>query len=141
MAELVALKTKTRGRNSRELEYQGLGKQAEDGSVDTAGSVKTFDEAVELVGGNAQTALDYFAIGYNYNVRQSVLDTDEFSGLLDDIDWAAVAAKSNLKDDEKQGTAVEQALSAFKRSVRATIKATGAEIEQVVPLLKGILQK
>lgn len=141
MATLVALKTKTRGRNSRELEYQGLGVQAEDGSVDTKGAVKTFDEAVELVGGDAQVALDYFAVGYNYAIRQSVLDTDEFSGLLDDVDWSIVAAKSNLKDDEKQGTAVEQALSAFKRSVRAAIKSTGADIEIVVSMLKTILPK
>lgn len=141
MAELVALKTKTRGRNSRELEYQGLGKQAEDGSVDTSGSVTTIDEAMELTGGNLQTVLDDFAIGYNYVARSAVLDTDEFSGLLDDVDWSAVAVRSGLKDDEKQGTAVEQALSAFKRSVRATIKSTGADIEIVVQLLKGILQK
>jgi hypothetical protein len=141
MAELVALKTKTRGRNSRELEYQGLGKQAEDGSVDTRGAVSSIDEAILLTGGNEQKVWDLFAIGYNYDVRQAVLDTDEFSGLLDDVDWAAVAAASKLQDDEKQGTAVEQALSSFKRSVRATIKSTGADIDVVVQLLKGLLKK
>lgn len=141
MTELVMLKTKTRGRNSRELEYAGLGKQAEDGTVDTSGAVATVDEAAELVGGNLQTVLDYFAIGYNYSMRAAVLDTDEFSGLLDDIDWANVAAKSNLKDDPKAGTAVDQAQGAFKRSVRSAIKTTGAEIDVVVNLLKTILPK
>lgn len=136
---LVTLKTKTRGRNSRELEYQGLGKQAEDLTVDTAGSVSSIDEAMALVGGNLQDVLDRFAIGFNYVARQAVLDTDEFSGLLDGIDWAALAAKTGLKDDEKKGSAIEQAQDSFKRSVRATAKLTGMEIADVAAFLKGKL--
>lgn len=141
MSTLVALKTKTRGRNSRELEYLGLGKQAEDGSVDTSGAVTSIDEAIELCGGNEQKVFDLFAVGYNYDARAAVLDTDEFSGMLDDIDWAKVAEKGSLKDDEKQGTAIEQAISGFKRSVRAAMKNSGAEIDVVVALLKTILPK
>lgn len=141
MAELVALKTKTRGRNSRELEYQGLGKQAEDGSVDASGAVSSIDEAVELVGGNEQKVWDLFAIGFNYDARAQVLDTDEFSGMLDDIDWVKVAANAKLVDDAKQGTAIEQAQSGFKRSVRAAVKNSGAEIDTVVNLLKTLLPK
>ena len=137
---LATLKTKTRGRNSRELEYQGLGKQAEDGSVDASGSVTDIDDAIGLVG-SLQDVLDRFAIGFNYMQRNAVLDTDEFAGLLDDVDWTAVAAKAGLKDDEKAGTAIEQAQGSFKRSVRAAAKASGADVETIVPLLKSLLAK
>lgn len=118
-----------------------MGKQAEDGSVDASGTVTSIDDAVMLVGGNEQKVWDLFAIGFNYDARAAVLDTDEFAGMLDDVDWAIVAAKGNLKDDEKQGTAIEQAISGFKRSVRAAVKNSGAEIETVVALLKTILPK
>lgn len=138
---LQALKTKTRGRNSRELEYQGIGKQnAEDLTVDTAGAVTSVDDAMALVGGDLQAVLDRFAIGFNYVARQSVLDTDEFSGLLDDIDWTAIAAKTGLKDDEKKGSAVEQAQDQFKRSARGAQKLLGIEMADVVAMLKTKLK-
>ena len=141
-ATLVTLKTKTRGRNSRELEYQGFGKQnAEDLTVDTAGAVTSIDDALAAVGGDLQRVLDNFAIGYNYGARQAVLDTDEFSGLLDDINWQAIAEKTGLKDDEKKGSAIEQAQDQFKRSARGAAKLLQIEMADVVTMLKGKLPK
>lgn len=137
--DLVTLKTKTRGRNSREVEYQGIGKQAEDGSVDSAGIVSTVDDMIALAG-NLQAALDDFAVGFNYRQRQAVLDTDEFAGLLDGIDWEGAAVKAGLKDDEK-GTAVEKAQDTFKRSVRAIVKTGTMELEEAAAFLAGKLPK
>jgi hypothetical protein len=132
--ELSTLKTKTRGRNSREIEYQGIGKQAEDGSVETAGVVTSIEDAIALAGGNLQSVLDNFAIGFNYAARQSVLDTDEFAGMLDSIDWKAAAEKAGLKDDDK-GSAIEKSQDAFKRSVRAIVKSSGMELEDAATFL------
>ena len=135
--ELVTLKTKTRGRNSREIEYQGVGKQGEDGNVETAGVVTDFDSALALVGGDEQKLFDAFAVGLNYLNRQAVLDTDEFAGLLDSIDWAAVVTKAGLKDDEKKGTAIEQAQDTYKRSVRAVAKAVGMDIPDAAAIVNS----
>lgn len=137
---LSTLKTKTRGRNSREIEYQGIGIQAEDGAVNSAGVVTSIEDMLALTNGDLQSALDKFALGYNYDARQSVLDTDEFSDLLDGIDWAAAANVAGLKDDEKS-SAVDKAQDTFKRSVRALVKTGTIELQEAAEMLKARLAK
>lgn len=122
MVELITLTTKTRGRGSREVEYQGVGrierteKAGKDGkkeveeAVVTDGVVSKVEDMIDLpgIGGKLQKLLDFAVIGYNKFQREAALDIDEFAGYIDSS-W-----------DEKK-------VDAFKRSVRALAKV--AEIE------------
>jgi hypothetical protein len=100
--DLITIKAKTRGKSTREVEYQGIGKFVQDGfepSVDAAGKVlkdsqgnpvddKTkpimrlvtagvctdIKDALAAVGGNMQSLLDAFAVGFNLEAYKGVSD-------------------------------------------------------------------
>lgn len=121
MAELITLTTKTRGRNTREVQYQGLGrverKEVErDGqkeieeTVVTDGVLTSIEDALTLPGieGALQRLLDFAVIGYNKFQRDAALDVDEFADYIEP-DWN------------------EDRISAFKRAVRALAKAIDAD--------------
>ncbi len=122
--ELITLTTKTRGRNSREVEYQGVGRVENPGTeneqVVTDGVLTSFEDALTLPGveGNTQIALDLLARGYNQYRRDEALDVDEFAEFIDSS-W----------DADK--------VSAFKRSVRALAKVAEIEISDAATLVKS----
>lgn len=136
MAELITLTTKTRGRNSRDVEYQGLGRierkevEGKDGkkeveeSVVTDGVVTKVEDMLPLPGidGNLQRLLDMAVIGYNKFQRDAALDIDEFAAFIQP-DW-----------DEKR-------TDAFKRSVRALAKVAEIEVDEAATLVLSKMQK
>lgn len=123
--ELIELTTKTRGRNSREVNYRGIGrvvkaeKEGEEDTIETAGVVTSVEDVLALPGidGNLQKALDLIAIGYNKFQRDAALDVDEFAPFLEGKDW-----------DEKK-------VDAFKRSVRALAKVAEMDIDEAAGLV------
>jgi hypothetical protein len=153
--ELRDITTSTRGRNPRQIVYKGIGKVSraegeKSDTVDVSGEVTSWKEFVELVqanvkDGNVQTALDMAADGYNLYFRELALETDEFAGLLDGIDWTAVAKKAQLEDKTTEGgkfiSAVETAKGQFKRSVRVMAEQSGEDIPAIVTFLSGKLPK
>jgi hypothetical protein len=120
---LVPIATSTRGRNPRQITYNGIGavSRAEgekSDTVDVRGVVTSWKEFVELVQGNVkdgtvQTALDMAADGFNLYARELALETDEFAGLLDEFDWKAIAAKAGHEDKTTEGGKTVQAFRAF----------------------------
>lgn len=154
---LVTIRTSTRGKNPRILSYQGIGRvtpfdvdaegkaieadkqESKSDSVDVSGVVTSFKDAVELCNGDMQVALDCFADGFNLRQRASVLDADEFDGLLDGIDWAAVAVKAGVKDGETEKgrkiDAIETVKGQFKRTARSMAQQTGDELKEIVEFL------
>jgi hypothetical protein len=128
MAELIKLSTKTRGRNSREVEYEGVGrvvkatKEGEEDTIETSGVLTSVADALNLVEGNEQRLLDLFAIGYNKFQRDAALDVDEFAEFVDPS-W-----------DEKKA-------DAFKRSVRALAKVAEMDIADAAQLVLGKMNK
>lgn len=84
--ELVTIKAKTRGKNTREVEYKGIGKFVEDVEKDakgvetkttrlvTAGVCTDIKDALAAVGGEMQNLLDMFAIGFNLDAYKAVSD-------------------------------------------------------------------
>lgn len=153
--ELVEIATSTRGRNPRQVTYQGIGKVSraegeKSDTVDVAGQVTSWKDFVELVqktvkDSNVQTALDMAADGFNLYQREQALDVDEFSGLLEGFDWTAVAKKAGLEDKTTDGgkaiSAVETAKGQFKRTVRTLAAQFGKEIPEVVEMLSANLPK
>lgn len=127
MASLISLTTKTRGRNSRDVEYQGFGKIVKDEkgneSVETDGVVGSVEELLAAPGidGNLQKILDFAVVGYNKYQRDLALDVDEFAGFIQ-ADW-----------DEKR-------TDAFKRSVRALAKVAEMEISEAAELVLAKMQ-
>lgn len=135
MAELITLTTKTRGRNTREVQYQGLGrverkevekdgKKEVEETVVTDGVVTSVQEFLPLPGidGNLQKLLDFAVIGYNKYQRDSALDVDEFADYIQP-DW-----------DEKK-------VDAFKRSVRALAKVAEIEIDEAAAMVLTKMNK
>jgi hypothetical protein len=145
--ELINLTKSTRGANSREITFpaigayrtktiqrekdeQGndLGKDAEGKLITRAETVQEFysdgvitsiDEALSLVGGNLQTVLDHFAVGFNKASYTIEANKDELDELL---------AGQNLDEDK---------LKAFKRAVRQVMAVTGKDAAGAVSLLIG----
>lgn len=126
--DLITLTTKTRGRNSRDVEYQGIGKlvKAEDGteSVETEGVATQAEDLLGLPGieGNLQRLLDFAVVGYNAFQRSQALDIDEFAGYID-ASW-----------DEKR-------VDTFKRAVRALAKAADMETSDAADIVKSKMSK
>lgn len=150
--ELVTIRTSTRGRNPREIEYKGIGKVTRDegaksDTVDVTGVLTSFKDAVELPGveGNVQRALDMLADGYNLWSREQALDSDEFGTLLDGIDWTAVAKTAKVEDktgdDGRVTLAIDFVRGQFKRSARAFAGQAGMELAEVVNLMSSKLPK
>lgn len=159
----VSIRTSTRGKNPRILTYEGIGKvqpfdkdaegnplaedkqESKSDSVDVTGIVTTVKDAVELVNGDLQTMLDCFADGFNLRARASVLDADEFAGLLDGINWTAVADKAGIKDGETEKgrkiDAIETVKGQFKRMARTMSQQTGDELAEVVSFLSRKMPK
>lgn len=85
------------------------------------------------------------ADGFNLYQREQALETDEFAGLLDGIDWFAVARKAGLEDKTTEGgksvSAVETAKGQFKRTVRTMAAQYGQEIPEVLEFLAAKLPK
>lgn len=131
--ELITLTTKTRGRNSRDVEYQGIGRVEKDEqgveNVVTDGTLKTFEEALDLPGieGNVQKALDIFSVGYNKYRRDSALDVDEFAEFIGQL-------PDEMQKDEKK-------LDAFKRSVRALAKVAEIELADAADTILAKMKK
>lgn len=129
MAELITLKTKTRGRNTREVPYQGLGistrdEQTGEENVETKGVLTSPEEAMALplVGNDVQKFLDIFVVGYNKVAREAALDVDEFASYILP-EW-----------DEKK-------VDAFKRSVRAFAKAAELEISEAADFISSKMKE
>jgi hypothetical protein len=131
--ELITLTTKTRGRNSRDVEYQGVGRIVKDDKgneeVVSEGVITESKQFLALPGvdGNLQKMLDFAVVGYNRYARESALDVDEFAEFIE-TDW-----------DEKR-------IDAFKRSVRALAKVIGETdedfgIPEAAALVKSRMQK
>lgn len=161
--QLVDIRTSTRGKNPRVLTYQGIGKvtpfdkdekgeaipedkqESKSDAVDVNGVVTSFKDAVELVGGEMQAALDCFADGFNLRARAALLEADEFDGLLDGINWKAIAEKSGITDGKtekgREINAVEVVKGQFKRTVRTLSQQSGMEIAEVVAFLSAKLPK
>lgn len=161
--ELVSIRTSTRGKNPRILTYQGIGKvslfdkdekgeaipedkqESKSDTVDVTGVVTKVADAVALVGGDLQTMLDCFADGFNLRARAAVLDADEFAGLLDGINWAAVAEKAGIKDGETEKgrkiDAIETVKGQFKRMARTMVQQTGDELSETVAFLSRKMPK
>lgn len=92
--ELVTIKAKTRGKNTREVEYKGVGKfiteketvkekdatgkevekEVEVQRLVTQGVVTDIKDAMAIEENNMQNFLDNWAIGYNLNAYKSVSD-------------------------------------------------------------------
>lgn len=160
---LVTIRTSTRGKNPRILSYQGIGRvtpfdrdekgepiaedklESKSDTVDVSGVVTSFKDAVELCNGEVQVALDCFADGFNLRQRAAILDADEFDGLLDGIDWTAVAAKAGIKDGETEKgrkiDAVETVKGQFKRMARTMAQQTGDELKEVCEFLSRKMPK
>jgi len=126
--ELITLTTKTRGRNSRDVEYQGIGRVTKDEKgveeVETAGVVTSVEDMLALPGidGDLQKILDFAALGYNKYQREATLDVDEFAGFIQ-AEW-----------DEKK-------VDAFKRSVRALAKVAEIDTSDAAEMILSKMQK
>lgn len=129
--ELITLTTKTRGRGSREVQYQGVGRIERTGEGDkveenvvTEGVLSSLEDALALPGiqGQLQRLLDFAVIGYNKFQRDAALDVDEFAGFIDAA-W-----------DEKK-------VDAFKRAVRALAKAADLEVSDAAEIVKAKMAK
>lgn len=153
--ELKDIVTSTRGRNPRQITYRGIASSVsraegeKSDTVDVRGAVTSWKDFVELVqkelNGDMQSALDMAADGFNLYQREQALETDEFAGLLDGFDWAAIARKAGLEDKTTEGgksvSAIDTAQGQFKRSVRVMAQQSGEEIAAIVEFLGGKLPK
>ena len=129
--ETITLTTKTRGLNSRDVEYQGIGRIEKSGegekateTVVTDGVVTAVEDLLNTPGidGNIQKLIDLAVIGYNKYQRDLALDVDEFAGFID-ASW-----------DEKR-------VDAFKRSVRALAKVAEMETSEAAELVLAKMKK
>ena len=118
--ELVTIKAKTRGKNTREVEYKGIGKFVGEGDerrLVTNGVLTDIKDALSLegVGGNMQTLLDMFAVGYNLEAYKAV--SDALAEYIDDA-W-----------DDSQ-------VKAFRLAVN-NLKAIGMDTDKAVEIAKN----
>jgi hypothetical protein len=126
---LVDITKSTRGKNAHPITFQGIGKYVEtpvkddDGNATgeverelvTNGVLTSTDEALELVGGNVQTLLDFFAKGFNEDAYRQVADADE-------LDPYVVGLEAKDAD-------------AVKRAIRAVAKGTGLELTDAAEIV------
>jgi hypothetical protein len=150
MANLITITKSTRGKNAREIEFQGVGKYVtrtidretdaegnplpkdengkqivrpeEVSELETEGALSTIDEALELVGNDMQKVLDYFAFGFNDAAYRAIADRDELDELLSDI-----------TDSDKR--------DALKRAIRQVARATGQEVSDAAVLVLSGMKK
>jgi len=116
--ELLTIKAKTRGKNTREVEYKGIGKFVGEGDEQrlvTSGVLTDIKDALSLVGGEMQQVLDNFAVGFNLEAYKQV--SDALADYIEDY-W-----------DDAQ-------IKAFRLSVNS-LKALGMEIEKAVEIAKA----
>lgn len=116
--DLVTIKAKTRGKNTREVEYKGIGKfvgEGEEKRLVTDGVLTSIEDAVALVGGEMQRVLDNFAVGFNLNAYKEV--SDPLAEFIEDY-W-----------DDKQ-------VSQFRLSVNS-LRAIGMDLEKAVDIAKA----
>lgn len=133
---LVEVTKNTRGKNSREIKFNAIGKYVtrtidretdEEGNdlgkdaegkqitrpevvkeLESDGVVTSLEDALELVGGNQQKMLDCFAIGFNQEAYREIADKDEL--------------------DEFVSSVPEEKRDALKRAIRAVAKAMSLEL-------------
>lgn len=136
---LVTIKAKTRGKNTREVEYQGVGKfvteqtekrdaegkivkeknakgELEPVMVDvqvlkTAGVITDIKAALDIEKGNMQELLDNWAVGYNLS---------QFKGVSDSL-------SEYIKDSWTEAN-----VAAFRLAVNNLIKLPGISLEDAV---------
>jgi hypothetical protein len=84
--ELITIKAKTRGKNTREVEYKGIGKFVTETEKDkdgketvtsrlvTNGVLTDIKDALAFCDGKMQDLLDAFAVGFNLNAYKGVSD-------------------------------------------------------------------
>jgi hypothetical protein len=120
-ATLIQMSKKTRGLNSRTIEFMGIGREVErtiDRETDTEGNplpkdadgkqitrkevvteithegvLQSIDEAMELVNGNKNKFLDLFAFGFNRDAYQVIADKDELDIYCVGLDEAGAKAR------------------------------------------------
>lgn len=122
MFNLIEMTKNTRGKDSREIKYMGIGRtitkvvQREtnlDGTPITEkdaeghlitrpeeveeivsdGCITSIDDALELVAGDQQRLLDYFAYGFNRAAYQTEADKDELDAYTVGLDEAKAKAR------------------------------------------------
>lgn len=122
MFELLEMSKNTRGKDSRTINYKGIGRPevktvqretALDGTpltekdaegrlitrpeevteIVSDGCITSIDEAMELVGGNQQRLLDFFAYGFNRDAYQTEADKDELDAFTVGLDEAKAKAR------------------------------------------------
>ena len=123
MFELIQMSKNTRGKDSRTINYKGIGKieiktiqreteidgvtplTAKDAEgrlitrpeqveeIVSDGCITSIDEAMELVGGNQQRLLDFFAYGFNRDAYQTEADKDELDAFTVGLDEAKAKAR------------------------------------------------
>lgn len=144
MANLITITKSTRGKNPRDVSFQGIGKfvtrtvdkesdengkplgkdsegklitrKVEVQELETAGIITTLEEALELVEGNLQRVLDNFAVGYNQEAYRSIVDRDELDEMF-----------SMVSDEDKR--------SALKRATRQLMKALNLSLEDAAEMV------
>ena len=123
MFELIKMVKNTRGKDSRPIEYMGIGKEVKrivkrekdeegkdlgknaDGTLITRdeevteitheGVLETVEQALELVNGDTQVLLDCFAFGFNKNQYQKEADKDELDPFVVGLDEAKAKARKS----------------------------------------------
>lgn len=130
--ELVDIKAKTRGKNTREVTYKGIGKfvsedtgeKDKDGNpildthLVTDGVCTTPKEALDACGGDVQKMLDCFAVGFNLEAYKAVSDL-----LAEHInpEWPAVKT------------------AAFRLAVNNLMKLGNVSLERAVTAAKALM--
>jgi len=123
MFELIKMVKNTRGKDSRPIEFMGIGKEVTrtvqrekdaegndlgknaDGTLITRpeivtevtheGVLTTIDEALELVEGNTQRLLDCFAFGFNKDQYQHEADKDELDAYVAGLEEPKAKARKS----------------------------------------------
>lgn len=118
---LVEMTKNTRGKDSREIKYMGIGRpvtrvvekesdeagnplgkdaegklitrKVEVTELSSDGVVTSIDDALELVGGDTQKFLDMFAFGFNRAAYQTEADKDELDIFCEGLDEAQAKAR------------------------------------------------
>lgn len=122
--ELVAITKSTRGKNSREITFNGVGRyetrivkstdengnetERESTELVTDGVVTSLDDALALVGGDVQKMLDQWVYGFNRAQYQAEVSKDELDAFVEGLD--------------------EKAADARKRAIRAFANAFGIPV-------------
>lgn len=133
MVDLIKLVTKTRGRGTREVPYDGIGVEVKDEqgevSIKTDGVLTTLEDALTLpnIDNSLQKVLDIFVRGYNAFMREAAVDIDEFAEFITQL-------PAEMQADEKK-------VDAFKRSVRALAKVAETELADAAETILAKINK